>query len=133
MAKLVVCDWCDGESMLGGEVCPQCFGEAVYHVNNPSAEANIVPCDCPLCKTTASDAAEGCSCPDGSHKWEITPNPWSGDFDVLVTDDDQEALNAIKDAAEQAWDQSEPGDKRTITIRMNAVPKGGLDHDRRKG
>ena len=42
MTKLVVCDWCDGESMLGAEVCPQCFGEAVYHVDNPSVDASIV-------------------------------------------------------------------------------------------
>ena len=62
--KLVVCSWCDGESMLGDEVCPQCFGEAVYHVDNPSADANIVPCACPLCcmHTNVTEAGQCAAC-----------------------------------------------------------------------
>lgn len=67
-----------------------------------------------------TDCTDGCDHAPGFHKWEIEPNPWNGDFDVMVTDDDQEALNAIKDAAEQAWDQSEPGEERIIKVRMNA-------------
>jgi hypothetical protein len=57
--KLVVCDWCDGESMLGSDVCPQCFGEAVYHlpVGKVTGDHSIVPCDCPLCSAATSEGS----------------------------------------------------------------------------
>lgn len=56
--KLVVCDWCDGDAMLGATVCPQCFGEGVYHIDadKVTADSIIVPCDCPLCSPRTSEA-----------------------------------------------------------------------------
>lgn len=66
-----------------------------------------------------SDCTEGCDHPDWFHKWEIKPNPYNKDFDTFVTDDDKEALLALNEAAEQAWDTSEPGGELKIVIRMN--------------
>lgn len=63
-----------------------------------------------------NDCNQGCddSC---SHKWEIEPHPYSKDFDVFVTDDDQEARRAVIAAAEQAWDQCGAGIVCTVRIR----------------
>lgn len=66
------------------------------------------------------DCKEGCD-DDHTHKWEIIPHPYDSDFDVLVTDDDDEALRAIQEAAEKAWDACEPGQTQTITIKHNAL------------
>lgn len=63
-----------------------------------------------------SDCNEGCA-DNCRHKWQIEPHPYSNDFDVFVTDDDSRALEALKEAAEQAWDQCGDGMTRTITIR----------------
>ena len=76
------------------------------------------------------DCTEGCDHAAGFHKWEIEPNPYNKDFDTFVTDDDKEALRAINEAAEQAWDQSTPGSETKITVRMNgSTPSGGAEHD----
>lgn len=41
--------------MLGSSVCPQCFGEAVYHIDDDKVtdEHSVVQCDCSLCKGVA--------------------------------------------------------------------------------
>jgi hypothetical protein len=67
------------------------------------------------------DCTEGCADDGHTHKWEITPHPYSSDLDVFVTDSDNDARGAIEDAAEQAWDQCGDGMTRTITIRRRAV------------
>lgn len=72
--------------------------------------------------TEEMDCSEGCSHPDGFHKWEIEPNPYGNDFDVYVTDDDAEALTSAKLAVENGWDAMAVGDELTITIRMNKRP-----------
>lgn len=56
--------------------------------------------------------------------WEITPNPYNDDFDVMVCDDDQEALRALEAAVEQAWDTCEDGMTRTVSIKRNAQRTG---------
>lgn len=65
------------------------------------------------------DCDEGCD-GDHTHKWQISPHPYSNDFDAYVTDDDQEARQAIATAAEQAWDQCGDGMTFTITIKRSA-------------
>ena len=66
------------------------------------------------------DCDEGCD--EGhKHKWEVEPHPMNSDFDTFVCDDDMQALEAIHLAAEKVWDSMEPGEERTITIRMNAT------------
>jgi len=69
---------------------------------------------------TRHDCVEGC---DGFHvhKWEIAPHPYSNDFDAFVTDDDQEALKAIQEATEQAWDQCADGMTMTVTIKRSRI------------
>ena len=62
---------------------------------------------------------EGCSHPEGHHKWEIEPNPYRSEFDVFVCDADEVALEALRQACENKWDDMSPGDEATITIRMN--------------
>jgi hypothetical protein len=74
--------------------------------------------------TKERDCTEGCD-GDHSHKWQLEPHPYnSADFDAFVCDDDQEARLAVMAAAEQAWDQCEPGETRTITIRRAAAGEG---------
>lgn len=63
---------------------------------------------------TVSDEAE-----DREYKWEITPNPYNNDYDVFVTDGDDEACQALAYASENAWDQCEPGETKTLTIKHN--------------
>lgn len=53
--------------------------------------------------------------------WEIEPS-LSNDFDVMVLDDDHEALDHIKDAAETLWDTAEAGEESVLKIRMKEVP-----------
>ena len=55
----------------------------------------------------------------GVHKWEIEPNPYDSSCDVCVTDDDQEARAAVMKAAEDLWDQAEPGREYSVKIRLN--------------
>ncbi len=66
------------------------------------------------------DCSEGC---DGDHKhlWEIEPNPYSSDFDVYVSDDDREALDALKSLAEMLFDDCDTGEERVIKIRRNEL------------
>lgn len=64
------------------------------------------------------DCTEGCD-GDHAHKWEIAPHPDKHLADTLVTDDDQEALQWLLSIAESEWDDCEPGETRTITIRHN--------------
>lgn len=55
-----------------------------------------------------------------TYKWEIEPNPYTRDFDSMVTDDDNQAAEAIKYAAERSlWDDFKEGETRTLTVRMN--------------
>lgn len=68
------------------------------------------------------DCSEGCSDEfPHKHKWEVEPNPYNSDFDVYVTDSDEESVSALVAAAESAWDECEPGYERTVTIRRNKV------------
>ena len=54
-------------------------------------------------------------------KWNVEPHPYDSSVDVFVTDDDQEALNAIQRAAEMyLWDDIEPGQERVLRVRYNA-------------
>jgi hypothetical protein len=77
---------------------------------DPKTELEPPQCDC----------LEGC---DGSHKhrWEIEPHPDTTDFDVFVCDDDMHALESLRAVAEKVFDDMEPGQERTIKIRMNAT------------
>lgn len=53
-------------------------------------------------------------------KWNIEPHPYSKDYDIFVTNDDQEALDALLHAAEMyLWDDCEPGQERTLKVRHN--------------
>jgi hypothetical protein len=67
----------------------------------------------------SNDCNEGC---DGAHKhkWEIEPHPDTSDFDVMVTDDDDQALEAAHRAIENAWDGLMPGEEIVVKIRLNA-------------
>jgi len=57
---------------------------------------------------------------DVNYKWNIEPHPYSKDYDIFVTNDDQEALDALLHAAEMyLWDDCEPGQERTLTVRHN--------------
>ncbi len=58
---------------------------------------------------------------DRIYKWEIQPHPYDSSFDFYVTDDDKQALEAIKDAAERAWDNMCPGDEATVIIQYNKI------------
>jgi hypothetical protein len=62
------------------------------------------------------DCSEGCDDDGHKHKWEITPHPQTDECDSLICDDDLQALEWLKAAAEQAWDDCEVGETKTITI-----------------
>ena len=53
------------------------------------------------------------------YKWEVEPHPYSSDFDTYVTDDDQEALAAARQALENLWDDMNPGDEVMVIIKMH--------------
>ena len=55
-------------------------------------------------------------------KWAISPHPYADHFDVMVTDDDQQALEAILHAAEShLWDQHEGGTRKLeVSLAKNA-------------
>jgi hypothetical protein len=58
-------------------------------------------------------------------RWEVEPHPYNSDYDVLVTDDDHEALEALRKAVEMVWDSMELNCEATITLRYNPdVPQG---------
>lgn len=60
---------------------------------------------------------------DEPHRWEIEPH-YLTDFDVLVTNNDDEAREAILEIAEQhLWDGNEQGQERVMKVRMNDVPQ----------
>lgn len=67
------------------------------------------------------DCDDGCSDDGHKHKWEIEPHPYNSDFDVFVTDSDDEAREAVLYAAEHEWDAASPGEERVIKIRLNKV------------
>lgn len=50
-------------------------------------------------------------------RWEISPHPYSTDFDTYVTNDDEQARQAAMDAAEAAWDQMEVGEEIHVVIK----------------
>ena len=57
-----------------------------------------------------------------NYRWIIEPHPYSKDYDVFVTNDDKEALDAILHAAEMyLWDDCEPGQERTLKVRHNVL------------
>ena len=52
-------------------------------------------------------------------RWEISPHPYSCDFDAFVTNDDEQARDAIAYAVEMhLWDQHEGGN-RQISVVFN--------------
>jgi hypothetical protein len=61
------------------------------------------------------------------YKWEIEPHPYTNEFDVYVTDFDEEARQAILHAAEMyLWDSNEGeddgphGKSRVLKVTHNA-------------
>ena len=54
------------------------------------------------------------------YKWEIEPHPYDSQYDVFVTDSDEDALNAILFVAEShLWDTNDGG-TRTLKVTHNA-------------
>ena len=54
-----------------------------------------------------------------SWKWEIWPHPYDHDYDYFVTDDDNEAREAILHAAEMyLWDSND-GEERVLKVIHN--------------
>lgn len=62
---------------------------------------------------------DGCTCAPGTHKWEIEPHPYTTDFDTYVGDNDDAALQALRDLIESKWDDIGPKEEVVIKIRMN--------------
>ena len=58
-----------------------------------------------------------------NYKWHVSPNPVKSGFDVFCSNDDQQALKIAQLAIEQAWDDIEPGETRTVSI-TRAPDKG---------
>lgn len=58
---------------------------------------------------------------DRKYRWEISPHPYTTDFDIYVTDDDFEASEALKVLADSTWDCIEDGEEKTISVKRNAV------------
>ena len=54
------------------------------------------------------------------YRWEIEPHPYDNQFDVMVTDDDEEARQAIIYAALAMWDQH-TGGKRILAVTHNGA------------
>lgn len=55
-------------------------------------------------------------------KWNIEPHPYDSSFDVFVTNDDQEASEAIQYAAEMyLWDSATPGQENILKVRCNRL------------
>jgi hypothetical protein len=54
-------------------------------------------------------------------KWAIHPHPYNQkDFDVFITNDDQEAKQAILYAAENyLWDSIKPNQSKSLTVSLN--------------
>lgn len=64
-------------------------------------------------------------------KWAIEPHPYDSDYDVMVTDSDEEARAAILHAAEcHLWDTNDGDDygpngpTRTLKVTHNAGGEG---------
>ena len=54
-------------------------------------------------------------------KWEISPHPYNTDYDIMVTDSDDEARQAILYAAElHLWDSND-GEVRILKVVHNVV------------
>lgn len=66
------------------------------------------------------DCTEGCADDGHKHKWEIEPSGTT-DFDVFVSDDDEDAAERLNLICDDILDELEPGQSRTITIRCNSV------------
>ena len=64
---------------------------------------------------------------DREYRWEISPHPYSTDYDTFVTDDDNAAWKAVHDAGEMLWDKMEPGDQVTLTIVFNGPATSARD------
>lgn len=66
---------------------------------------------------------------DRIHRWEITPHPYDSDYDIFVTDDDQEARDAILYAAEMLLWDDHPGGTKTLVVELNqdVIDKGETD------
>jgi len=66
------------------------------------------------------DGDENDSMPGKVWKWEIWPHPYTDDGDSMVTDSDEEALEAILRAAEAyLWDTND-GEDRALRVVHNA-------------
>lgn len=64
---------------------------------------------------------DGCA-GDHKHKWEIEPHPDTSDYDVMVSDNDEEALEAIHRIVEHIFDDITEGEERVIRVRLNRLP-----------
>jgi hypothetical protein len=59
-------------------------------------------------------------------KWAIEPHPYDADYDVFVTDSDDEARIAILYAAEMVlYDDNEGGETRVLKVTHIPDEKGG--------
>lgn len=65
------------------------------------------------------------------YKWEIEPHPYTQDYDVMVTDSDEEAREAIMHAAEMyLWDDNDGtddgpnGKTRVLRVTHNTKAQG---------
>lgn len=55
-------------------------------------------------------------------RWEVWPHPYDSAYDYYVTDDDNEARQAILYAAEMhLWDGNDGGE-RTLRVVMQSLP-----------
>lgn len=101
--EIGLCTFCGRTGLRDGEPCKFCrfMREALRGTVQPKASL---------------DEKHG-------KKWEVhtQPMPYASDFDFLVTDDDQQALEAAQSAVELRWDNLEPGQEFTVRVVMRAA------------
>lgn len=51
--------------------------------------------------------------------WRVSPHPWHGGYDELVTDNREDAGRAAAEAAEMAWDD---GRTEPVTVTYGEMP-----------
>lgn len=98
--------------------------------NEPNADTSLQDNepDQPSTLTDASQIPDLAT--DEPHRWEIEPH-YISDFDVLVTNNDGEAKEALLEIAENVWDAIEPGEERVIKVRMGKRTTRPANHPAR--
>jgi hypothetical protein len=66
------------------------------------------------------------------YKWEVEPHPYDSQFDVFVTNDDGEAINALLAAAEAGFDDMDAGDELVIKVRLRPSPPPATSNEEGK-